>query len=91
MSVAAMVEGKKKTRRVQILEFICEFAAENGGNSPSLRTIARNLDMGVTTVRHHLDTLRREGRLRWTEEQRLWVVNSQWEPPPDMKIQRVQK
>lgn len=82
--MAAVTEGRK-TRRIEILEFICRFARENNGVTPSIRVIATNMGMGRGTVEVHLRKLHAEGRIGWVEG-RLKVERSIWDPPEDVEL-----
>lgn len=54
-------------RRRAILRFIRSFASKNG-YAPSIAEIAVGVDLSsATAVRHHLETLRTEGFVDWTE------------------------
>jgi SOS-response transcriptional repressor LexA len=72
-------------RRDEILQFICLFARENSGVSPSIRVIARHMGLGKSTVAVHLKILEDEERISWVEG-RLKVERSTWEEPPDVDI-----
>ncbi len=72
-------------QRDRILAYVCAFAQENSGVTPSIRVIARNMGMGRTTVAVHLELLRQENRIEWIEG-RMKVIDSTWDPPPDIEL-----
>lgn len=73
------------TRREEILRFICRYAKENNGVTPSARSIAAAFRLGKTTVLTHITKLVAEGRLAWVDD-RLKVVGSEWIEPPYVDI-----
>jgi len=73
------------TRREEILRFICRYAKENNGVTPSARSIAAAFKLGKTTVLTHITKLVAEGRLAWVDD-RLKVVDSEWIEPPNVDV-----
>lgn len=73
------------TRREEILRFICRYAKENNGVTPSARSIAAAFRLGKTTVLTHITKLVAEGRLAWVDD-RLKVVDSEWIEPPYVDV-----
>ena len=73
------------TRREEILRFICRYAKENNGVTPSARSIAAAFKLGKTTVLTHITKLDAEGRLAWVDD-RLKVVDSEWREPPYVDV-----
>jgi len=73
------------TRREEILRFICRYAKENNGVTPSARSIAAAFKLGKTTVLTHITKLVAEGRLAWVDD-RLKVVDSEWTEPPYVDV-----
>ncbi len=77
--------GTEMTRREEILRFICRYAKENNGVTPSARSIAAAFKLGKTTVLMHITKLVAEGRLAWVDD-RLKVVDSEWIEPPNVDV-----
>lgn len=78
-------DDTEMTRREEILRFICRYAKENNGVTPSARSIAAAFRLGKTTVLTHITKLVAEGRLAWVDD-RLKVVNSEWIEPPNVDM-----
>ena len=69
-------------RRDQIASYIEHYAAEHGGNSPSLQEIADALQIGKTTVVEHVQKLIDEGRAM-RRDGKLWLTQPLLFPLPD--------
>jgi len=74
------------TRRSEIFEVLCQYAAEHKGNSPSLRDLLTEMHkhgyaIGQTTLYFHLTYLEGQGVLE-RRDGKLIVVKSEWTPPP---------
>lgn len=78
-------DDTEMTRREEILRFICQYAKENNGVTPSARSIAVAFRLGKTTVLTHITKLVAEGRLAWVDD-RLKVVDSEWIEPPYVDV-----
>jgi len=78
-------DDTEMTRREEILRFICRYAKENNGVTPSARSIAAAFRLGKTTVLTHITKLVAEGRLAWVDD-RLKVVDSEWRGPPYVDV-----
>lgn len=70
------------TRRDEIYSFICTYADEMDGPTPTIREIARHFGLNYKTVYHHVLKLIIEGRLR-QDRGKLVVVGSEWIEPPE--------
>lgn len=70
------------TRRDEIMAYICEYAGEKDGPTPSINEIARQFGLAYSTIYHHVLKLQVEGRLV-QRDGKLCVVNSEWYPPPE--------
>lgn len=54
-------------RRIAIIRFVTEYQQQHH-MAPSIREIAEAVGIvSKTAVRHHLETLRREGRVTWED------------------------
>lgn len=73
------------TRREEILLHICRVAKENNGVTPSARSIAAEMDLGITTVLTHITKLIAEDRLKWVDG-RLMVIDAEWNEPPYVSL-----
>jgi len=80
MAWAMVRQMVEPTRRDEIFEFVCNYASEKDGPTPSIREIALNFGLSYSTVYHHTMKLIIEGRLR-QEDGKLIVINSEWYPP----------
>jgi SOS-response transcriptional repressor LexA len=70
------------TSQDRILTFICAYAADHAGVSPTVRTIAAGVGLKKSTVAEHLRTLETAGSVEWVGS-RLMVVGATWIPPQD--------
>jgi len=78
---------KEPTRRDEIMFFICTFAKENNGVTPSVRRIAKTFGLHLSSVQTHIRKLEKENRISWIdEEKRYRVEESTWEEPPDIEL-----
>jgi len=71
---------KRKTRRDEIYEWVCTYADEMDGPTPSINEIASHFDLNYKTVYYHVIKLIAEGRLQ-QERGKLVVVGSEWLQP----------
>ena len=67
-------------RRFQVLEFICEYAIEHNGNSPSTGEIALHFGFNQKTAWRHVNTLERQGYVAY-QDGKLVVKDSRWIRP----------
>lgn len=70
----------KQLKRDHIFAFICRYASEHKGNSPSIRHIGREFGIRYESARFHILELMNEGRLR-LEDNQLIVEDAEWIPP----------
>jgi DNA-binding transcriptional regulator YhcF (GntR family) len=82
-----MSAAARRTRRDEIFEFVCIYAGEMDGPTPSINEIAGHFKLNYKTVYYHVMKLIVEGRLR-QERGKLVVVNSEWMPPPQKPTQQ---
>ena len=68
-------------RRDQIASYIEHYAAEHGGNSPSLQEIADALKISKTTADEHVQKLIEEGRAM-RRDGKLWLTQPLLFPLP---------
>ncbi len=69
------------TRRDHIELFIAYFCVQHFGNFPSFREIARVMGMSLATVRVHLRSLQREGRVHFLNHTHGYLPGSTYIPP----------
>jgi DNA-binding GntR family transcriptional regulator len=74
-----MVEFRYK--RHEIFNWICQYADERNGITPSYMEIARQFCLSRGTVRNHVLLLALDGLLR-LEDRQIIVEDSDWIPPP---------
>lgn len=77
------------TRREEILVFICAYARENNGVTPSQRDIADQFGLHLKTVQSHLQKLIEEERIALVgrrTQARIRVERSVWEEPDDVPL-----
>jgi predicted ArsR family transcriptional regulator len=83
-------DSPQRTRRDDILAFICLQSKENNGVPPSAREIARHFGMHLKTVQSHLEKLANESRISWIggdgQQRRIRVERASWEEPPDVEL-----
>lgn len=77
--VSNRARGKK--RRRDIYEFICTYADEMDGPTPSINEISQHFRLNYKTTYYHILRLINEGKLR-QEKGKLVVVGSEWLEPP---------
>ena len=67
-------------KRDDIYQWVCRYAAEMDGPTPSIREIAMAFHINYKTAYYHVVKLIAEGRLR-QERGKLRVVGSRWSAP----------
>ncbi len=77
----------RRTRRDEIYEWVCLYADEMNGPTPSIREISAHFCLNYKTVYHHVLKLIIEGRLR-QERNKLVVVGSEWIEPPRPEVRQ---
>ena len=60
---------KDPTVRDRIMLYVCTYAKENNGVTPTVRQIARYFNRHLSTIQTHMQKLVDEERLYWIEEQ----------------------
>jgi DNA-binding transcriptional regulator YhcF (GntR family) len=78
---------KRRTRRDEILEWVCRYADEMDGPTPSINEIALHFKLNYKTVYYHVMKLIVEGRLR-QERGKLVVVGSERIEPSVLPVQQ---
>jgi hypothetical protein len=78
---------KRRTRRDEIFEWVCRYADETDGPTPSINEIAVHFRLNYRTVYYHVMKLIVEGRLR-QERGKLVVVGSEWIEPFAWPVQK---
>jgi hypothetical protein len=78
---------KRRTRRDEIFEWVCRYADEMDGPTPSINEIAVHFRLNYKTVYYHVMKLIVEGRLR-QERGKLVVVGSEWFEPSALPVHR---
>lgn len=68
------------TQRDRVYAYICAYADEHNGPTPSIREIAAHFDRGYTTIYRHVQRLIEEGRLEMRNG-KLSVRDARWTPP----------
>lgn len=74
------------TRRDEIYRFVCRYADEMDGPTPTIREIAKHFGLNYKTVYFHVLKLKDEGRLR-QDRGKLVVIGSEWISPPAAPVQ----
>ena len=78
---------QRRTRRDEIFEWVCRYADDMDGPTPSINETAPHFKLTYKTVFYHVMKLIVEGRLR-QERGKLVVVGSEWIEPSALPIQR---
>jgi len=90
MTIAVMrrpsLAHARRTRKDDVLDFICRFAAENCGATPSTRAIGQSLGLSQQRVQSLMLRLQTDGRLSFVNRYTYRVNDSLWEPPPDLAL-----
>jgi len=76
---------KRRTRRDEIFEWVCRYADEMDGPTPSINEISVHFKLNYKTVYYHVMKLIVEGRLR-QERGKLVVVGSEWIEPAESPV-----
>ncbi len=71
---------RRRTRRDEIYEWICDYADEMDGPTPSINEVATHFGLAYKTAYVHIVKLILEGRLR-QDRRKLIVVRSEWLRP----------
>jgi hypothetical protein len=66
-------------RRDEIYQYICDYADEHRGPTPSIREIAIHFERNYTTIYRHIDTLIKENRID-RQDGKIIVKSAQWFP-----------
>jgi len=75
-----------QTRAEQTLQFICVYAHDHSGVTPSSEDIARELDVSQQRAYYLLNRLVVMGKIRWVTRQKYMVIDSTWDPPPEVEL-----
>jgi hypothetical protein len=78
---------RRRTRRDEIFEWVCRYADEMDGPTPSINEIAVHFRLNYKTVYYHVMKLIIEGRLR-QDRGKLVVVGSEWIEPSAWPVQK---
>jgi hypothetical protein len=78
---------KRRPRRDEIFEWVCRYADEMDGPTPSINEIAVHFKLNYKTAYCHVMKLIVEGRLR-QERGKLVVVGSEWIEPAELPVRR---
>jgi hypothetical protein len=70
----------RKLKRDAIFEWICRYADEHNGATPSIRAVGRAFDVHYHTARGHVLELLADRLLR-LEDGQLVIEDSEWIPP----------
>ncbi len=68
--------------RDDIMLFICEYAGDKNGPSPSINEIAQGLGLSYSSTYHHVMRLIVDGKLE-QQDGKLCVVGAEWYAPAD--------
>jgi len=74
---------RKRARREEILLYICDYANERSGPTPSINEIAKHFGVAYSTVYHHVMRLGLDGKLL-IRDGKLVVVGSEWFEPSEI-------
>jgi hypothetical protein len=72
----------KGETRERIFAFICLYADEHGGNSPSILEVSKELDLAYGTVYGHVSRMINQRRLE-QRDGKIIVIGAEWNPPPN--------
>lgn len=74
---------RKRARREDILLYICDYASERSGPTPSINEIAKHFRISYSTAYHHVMRLGLDGKLL-IKDSKLIVVGSEWFEPSEI-------
>jgi Zn-dependent peptidase ImmA (M78 family) len=74
------------TRAEQALVFICSYAQDNNGVTPSSEEIARELGVSQQRAYYILNRLVVLNKIQWVTRYKYLVINSVWEPPEEVEV-----
>ena len=72
---------KQRARVDDVFDYICHYADENSGATPSTRVIGEALGFSQKRASYLLMRLEADGRIEWIDRVKYKVVDSLWEPP----------
>jgi predicted transcriptional regulator len=70
----------RTNRREQIMAYICDYAGDRNGPTPSINEISKSLGWTYSVVYHHVMKLIIDGKLE-QRDGKLCVIGSEWYPP----------
>ena len=77
---------KRRTRKDDVLEFICRYALENCGATPTMREIGESLGISAQRVSNLMLRLQVDRKITFVGRYTYRVEESVWEPPPYVQI-----
>lgn len=75
------MKKQRWTRADDVFEFVCSYAEENNGATPSTRVIAEGLGFSQKRAAYLLTRLELTGKIEWIDRLKYKVVDSWWERP----------
>lgn len=79
------IHANRGHKRELIFEFICSYADDKNGPTPSIREVAQHFNLAYGTVYTHVMRLITDGKII-QEDGKLLVVGSEWIPPEPKTI-----
>jgi hypothetical protein len=72
--------ARRRTRRDEIFDFVCAYANEHQGPTPSIHEIALHFKRSYSTIYRHVQRLLEEQRLDYRDG-KIIVPDAEWHPP----------
>ncbi len=66
-----------------VFEYLKKYKVDHGGVSPSYDEIAKDLGLGKTTVRYHLENLEEKGKIRIIAIRSIQVLGETYSIPEE--------
>jgi len=79
-----MARYSKRALRLRddIMRYICEYAGDKNGPSPSINEISQYLELSYSSTYHHVMRLIVDGKLQ-QQDGKLCVIGAEWYAPAD--------
>jgi len=74
------------TRTEQALQYVCLYALAHAGATPSSSELAAGIRVSRRRASYLLMRLTALRKIDWVTKQKYMVVNSTWDPPPEVEI-----
>lgn len=81
-----MSSNKRRTRADEAYEFICRYALENQGSTPTTEQIGDELGVSKQRASYLMLRLAADRKITWLTRYTYKVERSTWDPPPEVLL-----